>query len=112
MTKLPLLIENRKVGVASGSRSQTVNICTPANAWGIYDWIIRIPKAMGSVTPTEVAEHARGNVTELLEWLTGERDGQIEKKPSEVGEPLEPEPSPNRRVIRRGIARHMRIKTG
>ena len=92
MTRHPPLIEGRRIRVATGSRSQTINICTLANIPGVYDWIVRLPKAVGFVDPTEIKERAGRGIPNFVAWLTEVRGGEVEKAPSEVGEPLEPAP--------------------
>lgn len=92
MTRHSPCIEGRHIRVATGARSQTINICTLANIPGVYDWIVRLPKVAGFVDPTEIKEHTGRDTADFVAWLTKERGGELEKAPSEVGEPLEPAP--------------------
>lgn len=36
------IVEKRKVFVVSGKQTQTVNVCSPANQWGLYETTIRV----------------------------------------------------------------------
>jgi hypothetical protein len=72
-------IEGRTVYIARGKgRSDTVNICDANNRRGEYAWIIRIFKPT-VVNEDEISKFSR--IQELVQWLTTELSGGIERKP-------------------------------
>ncbi len=73
-------VGSRHVFIVTGRISQTVNVCTPANERGVYDWIVRMTPQR-YVTKTEIEAHA--DIESLISWLTSGRLGQIEQRPTE-----------------------------
>ncbi len=73
-------VAGRAVWVVTGSLSQTINVCTPANKQGRYDWIVRL--SLEFFVGAEDVE-AFQTVEQLIEWLTEKKSGYVEKQPSE-----------------------------
>ncbi|MBW7899724.1 hypothetical protein B188_28370 [Candidatus Brocadiaceae bacterium B188] len=87
-------VGDRDVHIVTGRISQTVNVCTPANERGKYDWIIRLTP-QHFVDKSQVEAHA--SLNSLIEWLTGEEQiGQVEQRPT--GEGTEAHPQANETV--------------
>lgn len=80
-------VEGHYVYIVTGRISQTVNVCTPANERGKYDWIVRLtPQRF--VTKGEV--EARTDIDSLITWLTSDRLGRVEQRPTE-GQEAQPQ---------------------
>jgi hypothetical protein len=60
------LIENRKVFLISGAKTQTINICTDLNLRGVYEYVFRIPLAR-SVNEANVNAHS--TISAAAKWL-------------------------------------------
>lgn len=70
----------RKVKVQAGPKSQTVNICSGANIYGQYDWIVRLGPPLVS---TETFLRQNFSVIEdLPRYLQRHRPGEILRKPA------------------------------
>lgn len=85
-------IEGRDCYISSGTKSWTVNICTPANRRGDYDWIIRMP-----INNMNGFRNCPGSINELVEQLGDRFGGQIECRPADVLEDA-PLPTPQKPI--------------
>ena len=75
-------IGDRDVYIVTGSISQTVNVCTPSEKRGQYEWTVRLTP-QHFTTKTEVERFT--DVDSLIGWLTNELLGQIEQRPMDTG---------------------------
>ena len=67
-------VAGRRIKIATGTKSQTVNVCTDKNADGVYEWVIRLsPPNFVSGSELDV----RG-LEELKAFLVHERAGKLE----------------------------------
>lgn len=78
-SRFQVTIENRRVVVATGEVSQTVNICDATNRIGNYDWTIRLVSSP-FVSKQDIECFAR--INELLEALKQNYQGHIERRPT------------------------------
>jgi hypothetical protein len=76
-------VGNRIVYVVTGRISQTVNVCTPENRRGDYEWTIRLSPANKFIASSDVPEHS--GINSLVEWLR-KRDSFVENQPIEAPE--------------------------
>jgi hypothetical protein len=68
-------VDDRQVYICTGTRTQTVNICTTANQRGEYEVTIRLP-AQKSVTAVGIQKHS--SIDSLVAWLIDKQDGTKE----------------------------------
>lgn len=71
-------IEGRKIYLATGSNTRTINICDASNLRGHYDWRIRF-SAPPWVTRKEL--QAFNDLPTLLHWLSVVAGGYIDIHP-------------------------------
>lgn len=77
----------RKVKVATGRKSQTVNICSEANTWGAYEYVVRFEGKSEFIGQTRLeAERLLGSkefdtVRGLVDYLVCECGGDLEQSP-------------------------------
>lgn len=78
---MPVRVGSRKVYIVTRRKSQTVNVCDLNNQQGHYDWTVRLlqPHFVGGDEVKDCAE-----IEHLIRWLTEERGGIIERRPSET----------------------------
>jgi hypothetical protein len=76
---MPVQIAGRNTYISTGSLSQTVNVCQTDNRRGKYEWIVRLSQPY-FVKEDDIREMT--DIKRLIKWLTGERSGKIEKRPS------------------------------
>ena len=76
-------IEGCRIFLVTGSRSQTVNVCTPDNQRGRYQQVFRLPVS-ASVSETDVAAHV---TLPSLEGMLLER-GARDEGPRDAGGPV------------------------
>ena len=72
-------IASRRSKVATGARTQTVNICTSANQDGVYDYIVRLRPPF--TTEDELAAQGFASIESLLDYLQVHHGADIEKAP-------------------------------
>ncbi|HOQ86599.1 MAG TPA: hypothetical protein PLQ89_12880 [Phycisphaerae bacterium] len=75
-------VNDRDIHIVTGDVSQTVNICTPENKLGRYDWVVRLSIGQ-KVTPDIV--RGQPDIESLVTWLEREHFGQIEQRPTDEG---------------------------
>jgi hypothetical protein len=74
---MPVEVDGRKVYLRKGDRSQSINVCDANNRRGVYEHRVYLfPPYF--VTESQVVE--RTSVDDLVQWLLGERYGQIEEQ--------------------------------
>jgi hypothetical protein len=78
-----MLIAGRQVKIATGAKSQTVNVCTAANRFGEYDYKVRLHASF--VTPEELEQRRFASLDQLVDYLV-ERGGKVEHRPDGVVE--------------------------
>ena len=67
-------ISGQRIKIATGTKSQTVNVCTDKNADGVYEWVVRLtPPHFVSSSDLDL----RG-LEELRAFLVNERNGNLE----------------------------------
>lgn len=69
----------RRVKIQTGAKSQTVNICTEANANGQYDYIVRLRSRF--VSPDALPRKSFRSIEDLVEHLVRDHSGEIERRP-------------------------------
>jgi hypothetical protein len=74
-------INGRRIKVRTGTRSQTVNICTSDNVHGVYDSVVRLRPP--SITE-ETLRRARFTSIEDLVTFLRHRSGQVERRDSSI----------------------------
>jgi hypothetical protein len=58
----------RRVKVRTGTKSQTVNICTSANILGQYDYIVRLPPPF--ISTETLLRQTLSSIEDLVRYLT------------------------------------------
>ena len=74
-----IYICGRKVKVQTGTKSQTVNICTAANIHGAYEYIVRLHPPF--ITDDTLRQQHFGSIEELVAYLQRRHYGQVEQSP-------------------------------
>lgn len=74
-----LHICGRKVKVQTGTKSQTVNICTSDNIHGDYDYIVRLRPPF--ISENTLSERDFPSIDDLVRYLQRQHFGEIEKTP-------------------------------
>jgi hypothetical protein len=69
-----MLVEQHRVFLVTGARSQTVNVCTPDNQRGRYQSVFRLPTS----TPISEADIAKHTTLAALEEMLIDRGGRDE----------------------------------
>lgn len=72
-------VAGRKVKVATGAKTQTVNICTDANLLGEYDYILRLHESLA--TEEELVEQRFSSIVGLIRYLQSTHHAAIEQSP-------------------------------
>jgi hypothetical protein len=67
-------VAGRRIKIATGTKSQTVNVCTDKNADGVYEWIVRLMPP-NFVTSRDLDLRELG---ELRDFLVQRRSGKLE----------------------------------
>lgn len=70
----------RRVKIVTGSKSQTVNVYSPENVGGTYDYIIRIVPPFPSLEES-LRQQAFASLEELVRYLEKQHFGRIERTP-------------------------------
>lgn len=70
-------IEGRRVFVATGNLTQTVNICDANNVQGRYQWTVRVPRNASPLQYQDLPKLAK--VKDLIAWLEENREGLLEE---------------------------------
>jgi hypothetical protein len=73
------LVAGRRIKVATGAKTQTVNICTDANILGEYDYILRLHESMA--TEEELVEQRFSSIVALIRYLQATHHAAIERTP-------------------------------
>jgi hypothetical protein len=73
------IVAGRKIKVATGAKTQTVNICTDANVLGEYDYILRMHESIAS--EEELVQQCFASIVELIRYLQTTRHAAIERTP-------------------------------
>jgi hypothetical protein len=69
----------RKVKVQTGTKSQTVNVCSSANIHGEYDYIVRLPPPF--ISEETLLRQNFGSMQDLVRYLERHHFGEIERAP-------------------------------
>ena len=75
-----IYICGRKIKVQTGTKSQTVNICTSANLHGQYDYILRLRPPFIS-TETLLRQNF-GSIQDLVGYLESQHCAEVERAPA------------------------------
>ncbi|MBZ5515443.1 MAG: hypothetical protein LAN62_11520 [Acidobacteriia bacterium] len=70
-------ISGRKVKVQTGTKSQTVNICTDANIHGVYEYIVRLHPPF--ITEDTLRQQHFSSIEDLVAYLQHNHYGQVEQ---------------------------------
>ncbi|MGO9466141.1 MAG: hypothetical protein ACLQIB_02690 [Isosphaeraceae bacterium] len=100
-----MVIEGRRIYLARGAKSLSVNICEMDNRRGDYEWIVRVFRPQ-DVTEAEI--RAWSSIADLIGWLTDAKNGDIEKEPppsvdADPGIAHEPPPEEDRIWIEQAV---------
>src|SRR3954447_13213754 len=79
-----MLIAGRLIKIATGAKSQTVNVCTTENKRGEYEYKVRLQQTY--VTEQELAQRRFELVEQLVDYLVEQRGGKVELRPGGVAE--------------------------
>jgi hypothetical protein len=69
----------RKLKIVTGTKSQTVNICTSDNLLGLYDYRVRLGPTF--ISAETLAATKFDTIDDLVRFLERNYDGQIEQRP-------------------------------
>src|SRR3990170_2210258 len=69
----------RKVKIATGRKTQTVNICTSENIHGVYDYIVRLRPPF--ISENTLRDKKFATIGDLVRYLQDHHFGEIEKTP-------------------------------
>jgi hypothetical protein len=69
----------RKVKVQTGSKSQTVNICSPDNVNGQYDYIVRLKPPFIAIEALLARKF--NSIEDLVRWLERDHRGELQRRP-------------------------------
>src|SRR5450756_3244118 len=78
--KTMFFVAGRKVKVATGAKTQTVNICTDANLLGEYDYVLHLHESLAS--EEELAEQRFSSIVGLIRYLQSTHHAAIEQSPA------------------------------
>jgi hypothetical protein len=73
-------VAGRRIKVASGAKTQTVNICTDANILGEYDYTLRLHES--TTTEEELVEQRFSSIVALIRYLQATHHAAIERTPA------------------------------
>ncbi|MHB1355215.1 MAG: hypothetical protein ACYCZF_04455 [Anaerolineae bacterium] len=73
-------VGGRRIKVATGVKTQTVNICTDANILGEYDYIVRLHES--TATEGELVEQRFTSIVDLIRYLQATHHAAIERTPA------------------------------
>lgn len=85
----------RKVKIQTGTKSQTVNICTTANIHGQYNYIVRLSPPFISIAT--LLSQSFGSIQDLVQDLERHHHGTVERVPAI--EPLVQSQFPSRALV-------------
>ncbi len=74
-----IYIHNRIVKIATGTKSQTVNICTEDNIHGEYDYILRIIDSKQFTSYDKLTAKQFSSIEDLIDSIQKDHDGIMEK---------------------------------
>ena len=74
-----IYICGRKVKVQTGTKSQTVNICTGTNIHGVYEYIVRLHPPF--ITEDTLRQQHFGSIEDLVAYVQRSHYGQVEQTP-------------------------------
>jgi hypothetical protein len=75
-------VAGRRIKVATGAKTQTVNICTDANILGEYDYILRMHES--TTTEEELVEQRFTSIVALIRYLQATHHAAIERTPASI----------------------------
>jgi len=70
-----LILFDRKIKIQTSAKSQTVNICTKENKFGIYEYKVRLHPPF-FVKPDNLVEKRFGNIQEIVTYLQEQHNSQ------------------------------------